>query len=146
METELIKLKVKEASFTEVKSTIIKDTFIKSCKKLDASIFEPLIDEEYFEDLDKYRFLHEMQSRFDVLKSEGVKEVQLVMGKCEMCFRGAVVYEFYVQPNIGSPAFSYNIQEKDGVIKDIFRCNFSSGDSRASEENRDPNITYIKYY
>ena len=113
METELIKLKVKEASFTEVKSTIIKDTFIKSCKQLDASIFEPLIDEEHFEDLDKYRFLHEMQSRFDVLKSEGVKEVQLVMGKCEMCFRGAVVYEFYVQPNIGSPAFSYNIKEKD---------------------------------
>ena len=129
-----------------VLSKEVKSTFIEACQRLDASIFEPLIDEEYFEDLDKYRFLHEMQSRFDVLKGEGVKEVQLVMGKCEMCFRGAVVYEFYVQPNIGSPAFSYNIQEKDGVIKDIFRCNFSSGDSRASEENRDPDITFIKYY
>jgi len=57
-----------------------------------------------------------------------------------------VVYEFYVQPNIGKPAFSYNIQEQDGVIKDIFRCNLSSGYSRAVEENRDPDITYIKYY
>jgi len=146
METELIKLKVKQVFSEKDNTSKIKETFIEACKKLDTSIFEPLIDEEYFEDLDKYRFLHEMQSRFDVLKGEGVKEVQLVMGKCEMCFRGAVVYEFYVQPNIGSPAFSYNIKEKDGVIKDIFRCNFSSGDSRASEENRDPNITYIKYY
>jgi hypothetical protein len=143
---ELIKLKTKQDTSSIVNSQLIKGTFLKACIQLDASIFEPLIDEDqYFEGLDKYRFLHEMKSRFDVLKGEGVKEVQLVMGRCEMCFRGAVVYEFYDQPNIGKPAFSYNIQEKEGVIKDIFRCNFSSGYSRAVEDNRNPNLRFIKY-
>jgi hypothetical protein len=140
---EFMKLKIKY----DTNSQFIKETFLKACKQLDASIFEPFIDEDqYFEGLDKYRFLDEMKRRFDVLKAEGVKEVELVMGRCEMCFRGAVVYEFYVQPNIGIPVFSYNIQEKNGVIKNIFRCNLSSGYSRDAEENRNPNLKFIKYH
>ncbi|GAA4932879.1 hypothetical protein GCM10023314_01600 [Algibacter agarivorans] len=139
---ELIKLKIK----SKTNSQFIKETFIKACQNLDASIFEPLIDEDqYFEELDKYRFLQSMKTQFDYLKGEGIKEVKLVMGKCEMCFIGAKVHEFYVKPNIGKPAFSYNIQEENGEIKDIFRCNLSSGYGRAAREDRDPDITYINY-
>jgi hypothetical protein len=139
---KLIKLKIKY----DTNSQFIKETFLNACQNLDASIFEPLIDEDqYFEELDKYRFLQSMKEQFDYLKGEGIKEVKLVMGKCEMCFVGERVHEFYVQPNIGKPAFAYNIQEKNGEIKDIFRCNLSSGYGRATRENIDPDITYIKY-
>lgn len=146
MDTELIKLKTKQETSSRDNSQLIKESFLNACQNLDASIFEPLIDEDtYFEELDKYRFLQSMKEQFDYLKSERIKEVKLVMGKCEMCFVGAQVYEFYVQPNIGKSAFSYNIQEKNGEIKDIFRCNLSDGYGRAARENIDPDITYIKY-
>ena len=59
-------------------------------------------------------------------------------------FIGEKVHEFYVEPNV-KPAFAYNIQEEDGQIKDIFRCNLSSGYEREVQENRDPNITFIDY-
>lgn len=67
---DLIKLKAKPES----DSAYIKETFLKACQKLDASIFEPLIDEdEYFEELDKYRFLQSMKSQFDYLKGLGLE-------------------------------------------------------------------------
>lgn len=145
MDSELIKLKLKKSSSTGEVSINIKETFIRACKSLDASIFEPLIDEDqYFEELDKFRFLDSMKKQFDYLKGEGVKKVELVMGKCEMCFVGKKVHEFYVVLNVGRPAFSYNIQEKSGEIIDIFRCNLSSGYGMAAREDIDPDITYIK--
>src|SRR5690606_27758679 len=62
---ELIKLKVK----SESNSQYIKETFLKACKNLDASMFEPLIDEDqYFENLNKYKFLLSMKEQFDYLK------------------------------------------------------------------------------
>lgn len=137
---ELIKLKIKEGT----NSHYIKETFLKACQNLDASIFEPLIGEDqYFEDLDKYRFLHSMKEQFDYLKGLGLKKVQLVMGTCKMCFTGERVYEFYKVPKKGRPAFAYNIQEEDGNIKDIFKCNYSDGYERDTKRNMDSSITFI---
>jgi hypothetical protein len=74
MDSQLIKLKTKQETSTIDQSQLIKETFLKACKNLDASIFEPLIDEDqYFEDLDKYRFLNSMKSQFDYLKSIGIE-------------------------------------------------------------------------
>lgn len=144
MNNELIKLKVKEVFSEKDDTAKIKETFIEACKKLDASIFEPLIDEDqYFEDQDKYRFLNSMKSQFDYLKSIGIKEVKLVMGTCKMCFVGDRVYEFYKEPKKGKPAFAYNIKEKDGKIKNIFRCNYSDGYERDARENRNPDLIYL---
>lgn len=147
MNSELIILKTKQEPTLKDNSRLIKETFLKACLKLDASIFEPLIDEDqYFEELDKYRFLHSMKNQFDYLKGEGVSKVELVMGKCNWCFKGERVFEFYIEPNVGKPAFAYNIQERDGEVKDIFRCNDTTGDEREYLKNRDPNLVYIKYY
>jgi|SRR5690606_3479781 len=137
---ELIKLKAKPES----NSTYIKETFLTACQNLDASIFEPLIDEDqYFEDIDKYRFLQSMKEQFDYLKGIGINKVQMVKGICRMCFNGDKVYEFYKEPKVGKPAFAYNIKEVNGFVKDIFRCNYSDGYERAARENRDPDITYL---
>ncbi|MFH4968739.1 hypothetical protein V8G61_11105 [Gaetbulibacter sp. M240] len=139
---ELIKLKIK----SKTNSQFIKEKFIKACENLDASVFEPLIDEdEFFEDLDKYKFLQSMKEQFDHLKGNGIEKVKMVVGKCEMCFIGEQVHEFYSVPGNGQPAFAYNIQERDGIIKDIFRCNLSDRYSKASRDSRDPNITYLNY-
>lgn len=146
MNSELIKLKIKQETSSRDNSIFVKETFLKACKNLDASIFEPLIDEDqYFQDTDKYRFLFSMKSQFDYIKREGVLEVKLVMGTCKMCFTGERVYEFYITSNVGQPAFAYNIQEYQGEIKDIFRCNYSDGYERDSRNNRNSNITYIDY-
>jgi len=143
---ELIKLKTKRENFSSESSLLIKNTFIRACEQLDTSIFEPFIDEDqYFEEKDKYQFLHEMKDQFDYLKGKGVKEVKLVIGKCTMCFKGERVHEFYERPNEGKPCFAYNIQERNGRIVDIFRCNMSSGYERDARANTDPNMTYIYY-
>ena len=63
---ELIKLKVKEVAAKGDTAKRIIDSFIESCIKLDASIIEPLIlEEQYFDDLDKYRFLAFLKGQFD---------------------------------------------------------------------------------
>lgn len=144
MDSQLIKLKTRQETSTIDQSQLIKETFLKACKNLDASIFEPLVEEDqYFEDLDKYRFLNSMKSQFDYLKSIGIEEVKLVMGTCKMCFVGDRVYEFYKEPKKGKPAFAYNIKEEGGKIKDIFRCNYSDGYERDAHNNRNPDITYL---
>lgn len=69
MDLELIILKTKQEQTSKDNSKLIKEMFLKACLELDASIFEPLIDEDqYFEELDKYRFLHSMKKQFDYLK------------------------------------------------------------------------------
>ncbi|MFD2726284.1 hypothetical protein [Hyunsoonleella rubra] len=140
MVSALIKLKVKSESSCKY----IKETFLKACQNLDASIFEPLIDEDqYFEELDKYRFLHSMKEQFDYLKENGLERVHIVIGTCKMCYTGERVYEFYKEPNKGKPAFAYNIQEENGHIKDIFRCNYSDGYQRDSRNNMGSGIRFI---
>jgi hypothetical protein len=125
MQTELIKLKVKENVSKDVNATLIKDTFLKSCIKLDASIFEPLIDEEqYFQDLDKYRFLQSLKTAFKKVKTKGVSKTVMLKGKCDLCHIGHTTYQFYSN-NLDRPEFIYLILEENNSIKDIFACNSS---------------------
>ncbi|MDX1270822.1 hypothetical protein [Bizionia paragorgiae] len=107
-------------------SKVIKEAFIKACLQLDASIFEPLIKEDqYFQDLDKYRFLQSLKDEFDTWKTQGFTKTTLINGHCQGCHCGDLVYQFYT--NSLTPAFAYRIHENNGEIEDIFMCNLSSG-------------------
>lgn len=143
---QIIKLKVRpEASIGE-KAEDIESYFIMACKNLDAGIFEPMVKEnQYFENMDKYRFLNSMKKLFDYLKGLGITKVELVMETCRFCSRGENVHTFYVEPNVGKPAFAFNIRKEQGEIKDIFRCNYTDGHEREAKKNRDPNLTWIDY-
>lgn len=141
---ELIKLKTKPEFILKGNSQFIKETFLKACENLDSSIFEPLIKEDqYFQELDKYRFLQSMKEQFDYLRDNGIEHVEMTIGTCKMCYTGEKVFEFYIELNKDKPVFAYNIQVESGKIKDIFRCNFSDGYQRASKENKNPDITYL---
>jgi len=126
MYEELIKLKVKKESSSGLFAKKIKDTFIKSCVSLDASIFEPLISEnQYFQDLDKYRFLHSLQKEFNSWKEKGFTKTTMIKGTCNGCHLGHNSYQFYT--NKLTPAFAYIIHEENDKIIDVFMCNLSSG-------------------
>ncbi len=127
MVTELIKLKVKKESATGTESERIIKYFVESCKRLDASIFEPLISEEQmFESLDKYRFLQSLKDKFDFWKNEGFTRTEMKEGTCGMCHYGEMVYEFYV--NDSKIAFAYIIHNNNNnELEDIFICNGASG-------------------
>lgn len=126
METELIKLKVKRDASIGENALKIKNTFIGACELLDASIFEPLIEEEqYFQDLDKYRFLQSLKDEFDSWREKGFTKTTMIQGSCEGCHCGDKVYQFYT--NKLTPAFAYIIHEKNNEIEDVFMCNLSSG-------------------
>jgi hypothetical protein len=104
----------------------VKSKFIESCQKLDASIFEPFIDEDqHFQNLDKYRFLQSLKDEFDRVKGMGVKSTILIEGICEKCYKGHKTFQFYGKNVI--PEFSYIIHKKDGDVSDILMCNSSSG-------------------
>lgn len=107
-------------------SNEVKSKFIESCQKLDASIFEPYInEEEYFQNLDKYRFLQSLKDEFDRVKRMGIERTILIEGTCEECYKGQKSYQFYGKNVI--PEFSYVIHKKSGDIVDILMCNSSSG-------------------
>lgn len=56
--SELIELKIKSKATTGEPAQKITSHFLKDCLTLDCSILEPMIDEnQYFENMDKYRFL-----------------------------------------------------------------------------------------
>lgn len=126
MEQELIKLKVKKVASTGNLANFIESKFIECCEKLDASIFEPLISEEqYFQELDKYRFLQSVKDEFDRLKLLGIFKTIMIDGKCNGCHLGHTAVQFYGKRAI--PEFSYIIHKENGEIEDIFMCNLSSG-------------------
>ena len=123
---ELIKLKVKQVAGKGETAKMIVYSFIQACTNLDASILEPLINEEQlFDDLDKYRFLDFLKGQFDYAKELGFTETIMRRGKCEMCVIGHPSYEFYGED--GKIRFAYIIEEKEGEVKNIFNCNASSG-------------------
>jgi hypothetical protein len=75
---EVIKLKLTEQAKAKNQSQVIMDTFIEACMQLDASIFEPLIDEDQlFQDLDKYLFLHSLKQLFDSVKAKELYDMEL---------------------------------------------------------------------
>ncbi|MEM5563953.1 hypothetical protein WNY78_02505 [Psychroserpens sp. AS72] len=126
MKTELIKLKVKATSSIGGKALIIMNTFTSACERLDASIFEPLIEEDqYFQDLNKYKFLESLKNEFDLLKGRGFSRTTMIKGTCKGCHCGDRVYQFYT--NRVYPAFAYIIHEQNNQVVDIFMCNLSDG-------------------
>lgn len=123
MTDTLIKLKRKKNKFNYDRE--IEEAFIKACKVLDASLFEPYIKEDqYFEDLDKYRFLASMKKLFNSFIEEGATHAYLQMGNCQMCLKGREVLEFC---NNGHFMFAYVIEKENGYIKDIYKCHASTG-------------------
>ncbi|MCL5246523.1 hypothetical protein M4I21_11925 [Cellulophaga sp. 20_2_10] len=124
--SELIKLKIKSEATTGESAQKIISHFIKACLSLDCSILEPLIDEnQYFEDLDKYRFLASVKQQFDWAIARGATDITMKQGKCGMCVLGHSTYEFY--GNRTKPEFAYIINTSKNGIQDIFLCNLSSG-------------------
>lgn len=123
---QLVKLKIKEGSSTGERAERILDSFIQSCINLDASILEPMIEEEqFFDGLDKYRFLAFLRGQFDSAKAQGIKKMIMKYGRCEMCIKGHLTYEFY--GNGPNPRFAYAIEIVHDKVKNIFNCNASSG-------------------
>ncbi len=128
MQTELIKLKVKKEASFGIGANTIKQIFIESCLRLDASIFEPLINEDiFFKNKDKYRFLASLQKEFNSWKSKKVTKTHLIEGKCNGCHLGHKVYQFYTHELPLRCTFSYIIHEEQNQIADIFMCNSSDG-------------------
>lgn len=123
---ELIKLKIKSEATTGEPAQKITSHFLKACLALDCSVLEPMIDEDqYFEELDKYRFLASLKQQFDWAIARGATNITMKQGKCGMCVLGHTTYEFY-----GSkvkPEFAYIINTNKKGIIDIFLCNGSSG-------------------
>ena len=112
--------------FLEDKTTHkIKEQFLKSCIKLDDSIFEPFIKEdEYFDSKDKYNFLKSLKYDFDSLRVKRIKETFMIKGSCLGCKFGCLTYQFYSKGK-GRPAFSYAIVSNDNNLT-IQKCNSSS--------------------
>jgi len=130
--TELIKLKVKPEASTGKKADDIESHFILACKNLDASIFEPFIEEDqYFEEMDKYRFLASLKQQFDWAMKRGSTNTKVVPGRCLMCKKGKLVHELYGDRN--TIEFAYAINREAGHITDIFLCNYSTSRERKFE-------------
>ncbi|MEO6732324.1 MAG: hypothetical protein ABIN01_13990 [Ferruginibacter sp.] len=110
-------------------SQIIIKAFIESCKTLDASILEPFMEEDnIFEDKSKYLFLAGLKTLFNRYKSieHLCSEVYLHEGTCAGCRYGKAVNLFSVVlsgRNIFKDVFAYFIEEKNGILIDIYRCN-----------------------
>ncbi|MFS4418862.1 hypothetical protein [Maribacter sp. 2307ULW6-5] len=123
---EVIKLQVKKEASIGDKAQSITAKFIEACLALDASIFEPMIEEnQYFEDLDKYRFLSSLKQQFDWAIKRGAKDITMKKGKCGLCVIGHSTYEFYSSQN--THEFAYIINTNKDRVEDIFLCNDSSG-------------------
>jgi hypothetical protein len=70
------------------------DKFIESCLHLDASIFEPLMEEEdVFETKEKYRFLTDLKRLFDkgMTLTKGNFRVNVEDRTCKGCSLGRTV-------------------------------------------------------
>ena len=123
---ELIKLKVKPEASKGNAAEEITNKFIEACIQLDASIIEPLLNEDqYFDDLDKYRFLDFLKGQFEAARAIGLNRTILHHGTCGLCEIGHSTYEFFGED--GKIRFAYIIEKKKNEIKNIFNCNASSG-------------------
>ena len=93
MESSIIHLITSESFQKEApsnQSERIVDAFIKSCKALDASIFEPYMEENnVFEDKNKYLFLASMKALFDAFRNDKPVTIDIVVNdginRCAAC-------------------------------------------------------------
>lgn len=132
MGTETIHLTTSDSFQKEApsnQSERIVDAFIKSCKALDASIFEPYMEENnVFEDKNKYLFLASLRTLFDTFKKDKPVSIDIVVndGICNGCKYGKSVKIFSVNgwDSIKyNDRFAYVIEKERGILKDIYRCN-----------------------
>jgi hypothetical protein len=99
------------------------------CKALDASIFEPYMDEDsIFENKDKYLFLADLKALFDSCKENKSIAINVSVedGTCMGCKHGMDIKIFKVKGwgrVLFSDSFAYVIEKERGVLKDIYRCN-----------------------
>jgi hypothetical protein len=125
MESLVAKLKI-TPNTSRIKSSRIEFEFMYACKYLDASIFEPFIEEDdCFDKQDKWRFLASLKENFDNAKKRGVRQTVIKKGRCELCSIGALTYEFWAHRS--TPEFAYVIRWEKDQLKDIYACNASSG-------------------
>ena len=112
--------------------------FVESCKALDASIFEPYMDEEnVFEDKGKYLFLASMKLLFDSYKDKKALffNVNVEDDSCKGCEYGKPIKLFSVKcwgRMIFTDQFAYRINVEKGILKDIYRCNFFCNSENAN--------------
>jgi len=126
MNNTQIKLTLKPEASSGTISEIIISNFVRACEQLDASLFEPFIDDDqYFQDLDKYRFLQAMKDEFEIAKNRGAAKMKLKMGTCMGCTSGHPTHEFWDQE--GKFMFAYIVEREGEIVKDIFVCNMSKG-------------------
>ena len=132
METTAIHLTTSESFQKEAptnQSERIVDAFIESCKALDASIFEPFMEEEnVFQNKNKYLFLASIKTLFDEFKNDKPVSIDMIVndGICNGCKYGKSVKIFSVNgwDSIKyNDRFAYVIEKENEVLKDIFRCN-----------------------
>ena len=132
METTVIHLTTSDSFQQEAQtdhSKLIIDAFIESCKALDASIFEPYMDEEnVFESKNKYLFLAGMKELFDSFKNKKAVSINVNVedGTCKGCQYGKDIKLFSVKAwgrVIFKDQFAYLIDIHKGVLRDIYRCN-----------------------
>lgn len=110
-------------------SKLIIDAFVQSCMAMDASLFEPYMDEEnVFETKDKYLFLASMKELFDLFRAKKALffNVTVEDSTCKGCQYGKQIKLFSVKGwgrvNF-TDRFAYRINVQNGVLKDIYRCN-----------------------
>ena len=102
------KLRRTKNTIEQEKSEKVIEKFIEACINVNASIFEPFIEEDQlFEDVDKYRFLQLMKDQFDHCLGYGMEKLTLRKGVCKGCQNGKKTYEFYHEDYM---AFSYVIR------------------------------------
>jgi len=132
MQTETIHLTTSDSFQHESQidhSKLIIDAFVESCITLDASIFEPYMDEEnVFEDKDKYLFLASIKELFDSYKDKKavIINVDVEDDTCKGCQYGKPIKLFSVKGRgriIFTGQFAYRINVEKGILIDIYRCN-----------------------
>jgi len=132
METTAIHLTTSESFQKEAPtshSESIVDAFIESCIALDASIFEPFMEENnVFESKNKYLFLASLKTLFDTFKDDKPMSLDIVVndGICNGCKYGKSVKIFSVKGWDSvkyNDRFAYVIEKENDVLKDIYRCN-----------------------
>ena len=107
-------------------SQLIIEKFKESCLKLDASIFEPFMeDDTIFEDKEKYVFLADMKKIFDLsrLKAGRKFDVRMSYEKCLGCSAGQPVHRFDVYKNdVMIDDFGFLMSLENRTLKDIYQC------------------------
>lgn len=108
-------------------SRVLIEKFIETCLRLDASIFEPYIDEEgIFENKEKYMFLAKLKLLFQPYQSlRSIASVRQEEKICLGCSKTKNVLKFSiysVEDNQDIADFGFVIDTDNGLLKDIYQC------------------------